>query len=105
MTPAVASIRSHDRRMIALGRANEVRTARAKLKQDLREGKVSIEQVLVRPPEHVSTAQVFDLLVAVPKVGPVRAGRLLNTARISHAKAVGALSDRQRSCLVELLCS
>ena len=103
MTSAAASIRSHDRRMIALGRANEVRIARAKLKQDLREGKVSIEQILVRPPEQVSTAQVFDLLVAVPKVGPVRAGRLLNTARVSQTKTVDGLSDRQRSCLIELL--
>jgi hypothetical protein len=89
--------------MIALKRANEVRTARAKLKQDLREGKVGIEQILVRPPEHVSTAQVFDLLVAVPKIGPVRAARLLNTARISQTKMVGGLTDRQRNRLIELL--
>ena len=43
--------------MIALKRANEVRVARAKLKQELREGNVRIEQVLARPPEHVSTAK------------------------------------------------
>jgi hypothetical protein len=89
--------------MIALRRANEVRTARAKLKQDLRKGKIAIKQILVHPPEHVSTAQVFDLLVAVPKIGPVKAARLLNTARISQTKTVGGLSDRQRSRLIELL--
>ena len=89
--------------MIALKRANEVRTARAKLKQELREGKLRIEQVLARPPAHVSTAQVLDLLVAVPKIGPVKATRLLNTAQVTPSKTVGGLTDRQRTRLIELL--
>jgi hypothetical protein len=63
--------------MIALRRANEVRVARAKLKQDLRDGKVSIGKILASPPEHIATAQVLDLLVAVPKIGPVKAARIL----------------------------
>ncbi|MGZ6565047.1 MAG: integration host factor, actinobacterial type [Solirubrobacteraceae bacterium] len=79
------------------------RTARAKLKQELREGKLRIEQVLARPPEHVSTARVLDLLVAVPKIGPVKATRLLNSARVTPSKTVGGLSDRQRARLIELL--
>lgn len=89
--------------MSALKRANEVRTARAKLKQQLRQGKVRIEEVLATPPEHVATAKVLDLLVAVPKFGPVRAGRVLSTARVSQSKTVGGLSDRQRAQLIELL--
>ncbi|HVP74748.1 MAG TPA: integration host factor, actinobacterial type [Gaiellaceae bacterium] len=99
----VTSIRSHDRRMIALRRANEVRIARARLKRDLREGNVRIEQILAEPPEQVSTAQVLDLLLAVPKIGPVKAARLLNTARVGQSKTVGGLTDRQRGHLIELL--
>jgi hypothetical protein len=49
--------------------------------------------------------EVFDLLVAVPKIGPVKAGRLLTIARISPSKTVGQLTERQRTRLIELLSS
>jgi hypothetical protein len=39
----------------------------------------------------------------VPKIGPVKAGRLLTIAHISPSKTVGGLSERQRASLVELL--
>ena len=45
----------------------------------------------------------LDLLVAVPKIGPVNAGHLLSIARISPSKRVGALSGRQRARLIQLL--
>jgi hypothetical protein len=89
--------------MTALTRANEVRRARARLKQGLREGEVRLAEILVLPADYLSTAEVFDLLVAVPKVGPVKAARLLNMAGVGQSKRVGGLSDRQRASLVELL--
>jgi CheY-like chemotaxis protein len=98
-----ASTRALERRMIALGHANHVRSARAKLKQELREGTVRLEQILATGADHLASAAVFDLLVAVPKIGPVKAGRLLSIARISPSKTVGELSERQRARLIELL--
>ena len=100
---ATASHSQLDRRLVALGKANEVRVARARLKQRLREGGDRIEHVLAEPPECVATASVFDLLVAVPKIGPVRAGRLLGTARVRQTKTIGGLTDRQRADLIKLL--
>jgi hypothetical protein len=50
----------------------------------------------------VSTAKVFDMLMAVPKFGRVKAARFLNTCRISQSKTVGGLSDRQRTELIGL---
>ena len=61
-----------------------------------------IEQILSEPPEFVSTAKVFDMLMAVPKFGRVKAARLLNQCRISQSKTVGGLSDRQRHELIAL---
>jgi S13-like H2TH domain len=92
-----------ERRMIALRQANNVRGLRAKLKQDLREGKIRLEQVLATRADYLANAEVFDLLVAVPKIGPVKAGRLLTIARISPSKTFGDLSERQRVRLIELL--
>ena len=72
------------------------------MKKDLKDGRVQIEQILSNPPEYVSTAKVFDMLMAVPKFGRVKAARFLNMCRISQSKTVGGLSDRQRSELIGL---
>ena len=95
--------RSLDQRMEALRRANDIRSRRAQLKKDLKSGQASITVVISNPPEFVLTAKVFDMLMAVPKYGKVKATRFLNTCRISQGKTIGGLSDRQRSELLELL--
>ena len=96
-TQAQAPLRSLDQRMEALKRANDIRVRRAQLKKDLKDGRVQIEGILLDPPEYVSTAKVFDMLMAVPKFGRVKAARLLNQCRISQSKTVGGLSERQRT--------
>ena len=101
-TQAQAPARSRDQRMEALERANDIRVRRAKLKKDLKDGRVKIETILNAPPEYVSTAKVFDILMAVPKFGRVKAARFLNQCRISQSKTVGGLSERQRAELVGL---
>jgi|SRR5437762_10559095 len=101
-TQAQAPARSRDQRMEALKRANDIRVRRAKLKKDLKDGRVRIQTILNNPPEYVSTAKVFDILMAVPKFGRVKAARFLNQCRISQSKTVGGLSDRQRAELVGL---
>ncbi len=83
--------------MEALQRANDIRVKRAQLKRDLKNGLADIEEILKNPPEYVATAKVFDMLMAVPKFGRVKATRFLNQCRISQSKTVGGLSDRQRS--------
>jgi hypothetical protein len=72
-THAQAPARSLDQRMEALQRANDIRVRRAQLKKDLKDGGVQIESILLDPPEYVSTAKVFDMLMAVPKFGRVKA--------------------------------
>ena len=102
-TSAAAPERSLDQRMEALRRANDIRTARAKLKKDLKAGRSSIHALLLDPPEYVMTAKVFDMLLAVPKYGRVKANRILNQCRISPSKTIGGLSERQRAELVSQL--
>jgi hypothetical protein len=83
--------------MDALSRANEVRTHRAQLKRDLKAGRVSIGALLLDPPPYLETAKVFDMLLAVPKVGRVKATKILNSCRASPSKTFGGLSERQRA--------
>ena len=98
-----APARSLDQRMDALKRANDIRTARAKLKKDLKAGKANIHALLLDPPDYVLTAKVFDMLLAVPKYGRVKTNRILNQCRISPSKTIGGLSERQRGELVSQL--
>ena len=84
---------SLDQRMEALKRANDIRTARAKLKKDLKASRSNIHGILLDPPEYVLTAKVFDMLLAVPKYGRVKTNRILNQCRISPSKTIGGLYD------------
>jgi hypothetical protein len=95
--------RSLNQRMDALARANRIRTERARLKRELKAGRISIHTLLFEPPEYVETAKVFDMLLAVPKYGRVKVNKILATCRISPSKTIGGLSERQRSELVVLL--
>lgn len=95
--------RSHLQRMEALARANHIRTQRAKIKRELRAGRISIDKLLLEPPSCVDTAKVFDLLLAVPRYGRVKVNKILAHCRISPSKTIGGLSERQRAELVMLL--
>lgn len=95
--------RSLAQRLDALERANDIRTRRAQLKRDLRAGRCSIQALLREPPEFVLTAKVLDILLAVPKYGPVKVNRVLTRCRISAGKTIGGMSERQRHELVEYL--
>lgn len=100
---AQAPERSLNQRMDALNRANEIRTKRAQLKRDLKAGRAAIHELLQEPPSYIETAKVFDLLLAVPKYGRVKANKVLTQCRISPSKTIGGLSQRQRNELVTLL--
>src|ERR671911_600192 len=86
-----------------LKRANEIRTRRARLKRDLKAGRVQIHGLLLQPPDYLLTAKVFDLLLAVPKYGRVKVNRILTHCRISPSKTIGGLSRRQRQQPVSYL--
>ena len=95
--------RTHEQRMRALNRANEIRSKRAQLKRDLKAGKAKIESLLLDPPEYVMSAKAFDMMLAVPKYGRVKANKILTQCRISPSKTIGGLSQRQRGELVSQL--
>ena len=92
--------RSFQQRKEALERANGVRTQRARLKRDLRAGRVSIHPYLLEPPDWLETAKVAEILLALPKYGRVKVNKALLQCRIAASKSIGGLSPRQRTELV-----
>jgi hypothetical protein len=98
--PGSAPERSLGQRMDALKRANHVRSKRAALKADLKRGTVTVASVLRQPPDYLQTAKVIDVLMAAPKCGRVKSGRIMEQCRVSLSKTVGGLSERQRAELL-----
>ena len=88
--------------MRALRQANEIRIGRARLKRELASGRVRIADVIAQPPEFAKTAKVYDLLLALPKVGPAKAARSLSQCRIAPSRTVAGLTERQRDELIGL---
>lgn len=88
--------RSFQQRMEALQQANKIRCYRANLKRDIKAHRADIADLLVNPPEEIETMHIFDLMMAVPKMGRTKVNKLLNTCRISPSKTVGGITARQR---------
>lgn len=87
--------RSLQQQMDALQRANLVRTRRADTKKAIGWRFVSAHELLAAPPEFMESMKVFDLLLAMPKVGRVKANKLLRVCGVSPSKTLGGLTDRQ----------
>lgn len=99
----VAPERSLDQRLAALDRANEIRMARAQLKRDVKAGRRSVRDVLLDPPDWAATMHVLDLLLAAPKVGRVKANKVLQLSRVSPSKTLGGMTTRQRVGVAAML--
>ncbi len=96
---------SPEQRAAALQKAAEVRTARAELKEKLKMGTVSLAEVLARADtdEVVGKLKVLALLESLPKLGKVKARRLMEELEISETRRVQGLGEQQRKRLLETL--
>lgn len=88
--------RTHQQRLDALKEANRIRTQRAQLKVDIKEGRADVFGYLMAPPEFILTMKAWDLCLAKPKYGPTKVNKIFVQQRISPSRTVGALSLRQR---------
>lgn len=104
MTTVVAPpTRSTKQREDALARANEIRSARARLKKQLKARQTTVGPLLADPPDWIETMSILELLLALPQLGRVKADRVLQRARVSPSKTIGGLTERQRREIAGLL--
>jgi hypothetical protein len=81
--------------------AAAARRARAELKLDLRQGRVSLTQALERAGQDPILAhiKVVDLLRSINRVGEKRAAEVMRRSGIAANRRVRGLGRRQRACL------
>ena len=95
--------KTDEQRREALARANEVRSARKRLKEELKQGTVDLGPLITEYPSFLANARISDLLQALPGYGTVKVGRLLSQCRVSPSKTVAGLTPRQRRDLAQAL--
>ena len=94
-----ATITEGPQRLRALGRANEVRLARAELKRRIADGEISAAQVILACPNEVRSWSVVDLLMSQRRWGTTKCRKFLERNQISEIKQLGQLTERQKRLL------
>lgn len=100
---ADATIDPAPQHLRALARANEVRLARAQLKQAVADGEISVADVILQMPSEAESMPVMDLLMSQKRWGLTRCRRFLQAVPMSESKLVGTMTERQRRAVAHML--
>jgi|Tabmets5t2r1_1033131.scaffolds.fasta_scaffold105540_2 hypothetical protein len=93
---------SDEQRQQARHAATEARRRRAEVKKALRSGESSLEQVLIlaETDDVIAHAKVIDVLKALPRVGAVRAGKVMERLDIAANRRLRGLGKHQTAALI-----
>ncbi len=91
-----------DQRRAALAKAAEARQIRAELKLNLKQGLVSLPELLARADIEavVGRLKVLSMLEAMPGTGKVLARRIMRELDISDRRRLKGLGPQQRAALL-----
>jgi hypothetical protein len=96
---------SPEQRAAALEKAAAARRARAELKEKLKMGSTSIDELFrqAETDEIVGKMKVLAVLESLPGLGKVKARRIMEDCEISETRRVQGLGSNQRKNLLERL--
>jgi hypothetical protein len=100
---ATDTIADGPQHMQALGRANEVRLARAELKRRVARGEVTAAEVVLTCPWEAEGMAVADLLTSQRQWGRNRCRKFLATVPLPETKTIGSMTERQRRAAAGML--
>ncbi|MEK9837627.1 MAG: integration host factor, actinobacterial type, partial [Ilumatobacter sp.] len=92
-----------EQRRAALEKAAEARAARAAVKARLKMGSLSLAEALASDDVHIAKMKVVAMLEALPKVGKVKARRIMDEVGIADNRRIQGLGAQQRAALLERL--
>lgn len=101
-TPVALPTLTTEARAEALKKAAAVRKERSEFLANLKDGSVSLKQVLERDDAVVGKTYVRRLLESLPGIGKVRADQVLGDLGITERRRVQGLGPRQKERLLEL---
>lgn len=89
-----------DEKRKALEKAQAMRRERADLRKQLKKGEIKLEEVLDRDDPVVARMKVSYLLKSLPRVGKVKAERIMQEVGINESRRVQGLGKRQKQALL-----
>lgn len=92
-----------EQRAQALAKAAEARAARAELKNQLKNGQLSLAEALASTDSTVGKLKVVSLLESLPGVGKVKARKIMDEIGIADNRRVQGLGQQQKQALREQL--
>jgi hypothetical protein len=88
----------------ALKKAQDVRSKRAKIRQNLKKGQTNILEVLANINDDVvAKMRVVYLLESLPRIGKVKTKKIMNDIGIDETRRIQGLGNRQKQALIERL--
>ena len=94
---------SDEQRKAALEKAAAARHARAELRDKIKKGEISLEEVLDSDDPIAARMKVSALIESLPGYGKAKAAKIMNELGISPSRRVKGLGARQREQLLEAL--
>ena len=92
---------TEEQRREALVKAAEARKARAEVKDQLKNGRLALKDLLTRQSDNVvGKMKVSAVLESLPGVGKVRARKLMERLDISSSRRVRGLGAKQKESLM-----
>lgn len=88
----------------ALEKAQLVRSQRAQIRQSLKDKKITLDVILADDNDDViSRMRVIYLLKSLPRIGKVKAKKIMNDIGIDETRRIQGLGTRQKKALIEKL--
>ena len=95
---------SAEERQAALEKAKAARIKRAQVRDDLKSGKLSLEDVLAMKDDPiVSRMKVSTLIETLPGYGKAKAEKIMGELKIAESRRLKGLGERQEAALLERL--
>ena len=92
-----------EQRKAALEKAAAARHARAELRDKIKKGEISLEEVLDSEDPIAARMKVSALIESLPGYGKAKAAKIMSELGISPSRRVKGLGARQREQLLEAL--
>ena len=92
-----------EQRKEALEKAAQARHERAELREKIKSGKVTLEEVLDSDDPIANRMKVSALIESLPGYGKAKAAKIMDELDISATRRVKGLGARQREQLIEAL--
>ena len=95
---------TQEERKAALEKAKEARIKRAAIREDLKSGKISLNDVLdMKDDPMVGRMKVSTLIETLPGFGKAKVKKVMSELQIAESRRLRGLGERQEAALLERL--